>query len=94
MRQTYWDCKNTADDIKRKTYNLKNKPRLKTTRTIVRDCAVSVSEEKLQDLDQRSDLVTEDEIEGEDLTKVSDLRVGDLRKIFKAELLAWSTGKK
>ena len=94
MKQTYWDCKNTADDIKRKTYTFKGKPRLKTTRTIVRDCAVSVSEEKLQDLDQRSDLVTEDEIEGEELTKVSDLKVGELKRIFKEALLAWSTGKK
>ena len=93
MKQTYWDCKNTADDIKRKTYTFKGKPRLKTTRTIVRDCAVSVSEEKLQDLDQRSDLVTEDEIEGEELTKVSDLKVGELKRIFKSELIAWSTGK-
>ena len=93
MKQTYWDCKNTADDIKRKTYTFKGKPRLKTSRTIVRDCAVSVSEEKLQDLDQRSDLVTEDEIEGEELTKVSDLKVGELRALFKSELIAWSTGK-
>ena len=94
MKQTYWDCKNTADDIKRKTYTFKGKPRLKTSRTIVRDCAVSVSEEKLQDIDQRSDLVTEDEIEGEELTKVSDLKVGELKRIFKEALLAWSTGKK
>ena len=93
MKQTYWDCKNTADDIKRKTYTFKGKPRLKTSRTIVRDCAVSVSEEKLQDLDQRSDLVTEDELEGEELTKVSDLKVGELRALFKSELIAWSTGK-
>ena len=93
MKQTYWDCKNTADDIKRKTYTFKGKPRLKTSRTIVRDCAVSVSEESIQNPDHKSDLVTEDELEGEELTKVSDLKVGELRALFKSELIAWSTGK-
>lgn len=89
IKQRYFDCKKISQDIKRKAYTApagdgKRQTRVKITRTDVTDCGLAT-----------------DVYEGmpaavpgnDDVDRVGDLSLAELRDVIRSELLAWAIGK-